>query len=74
MNQPPKKRRRFSFSLRTLFVFMLALCLLFGFIGMRLQRAREQQAYLEEIWASGLFGFIDKGTISIPTYWDLVVE
>ena len=34
MNHPPKKRR-FSFSLRTLMVFMLALCLLFGFIGNR---------------------------------------
>ena len=41
-------------------VFMLALCLLFGFIGMRLQRAREQQVILRELeeagWAYSLTG------------------
>lgn len=71
MNQPPKKRR-FSFSLRTLMVFMLALCLLFGFIGMRLQRAREQQAYLEELreagWSYTFAIFID----SEPNLWDFM--
>ena len=72
MNQPPKKRR-FSFSLRTLMVFMLALCLLFGFIGIRLQRAREQQVFLRELRESGWSFFDADGDDVAPKLWDFLI-
>jgi len=79
MNQPQKKRR-FSFSLRTLMVFMLALCLLFGLVGMRLQWAREQQAFLREINASGSWGshndqdgLVMSGGF-VPNLWELLTD
>lgn len=71
MNQPPKKRR-FTFSLRTLMVFMLVVGVLLGLVGRRVHRAREQQAFLQELEASGWNYSFDGGHVS--SFWKFVLD
>ena len=48
MNQPPKKRRRFSFSLRTLLIVVTACCLFLGWWTNSAQRQKRAVAWVEE--------------------------
>ena len=48
MNQPPKKRRRFSFSLRTLMVFFTACCLFLGWWTNSAHRQKRAVAWVRE--------------------------
>ena len=56
--RPPRRRWR-QFSLRTLLVAMLLLCILFGLFAIRLQRARRQAAAVATIRAVGGEVFYD---------------
>ena len=40
----PKRRRRFRFSLRTLFVLLTATCIVLGWMGWTLQIVRQRQS------------------------------
>lgn len=74
MNQPQRKRRFFSFSLRTLLIAMLLFGCLFGWVGLRYRRAKEQRAILDKIKASGGTVYVGRKGICNPTDRELFFD
>lgn len=73
MNHPYTERRRFTFNLRTLLIFMLLLGCLFGWVGLRYRRTLEQQAILR--WFNSPQWAIHFGDdASFPSTWDLFFD